>query len=667
MPTRLGSLRLPVVTCLAVTLCLAAPVGASVPPGTVPPGTVPPGSVPPGSVPPGTVPPSAVPSSAVPEPSVQAAGGLQWAPCTDEDARDPRAECATLKVPLDYDHPEGATVTLALSRVRATEPRVGAMLFNPGGPGGSGFSPVAANGSFFQSTLRLDDHDIIGFDPRGVDRSGGIACVDGTFLDEQMYLDDTPDTPAEKEALATSDAKFAEACTAKYHDTLRFYSTANAARDMDAIRAALGDETISFLGISYGTYLGAVYATMFPNRVRAMVLDSAYEPNGETPEQQFLTQLVGFEGAFRDWIAWCEQETECAFKTPDVAARWKQLKASLDDTPLMVGQRAVNQVVLDEATKGSLYSRSDWPVFGQALAKAAAGDGSGLLDLADQHNYRNADGTYDSLVQSFLVISCASGFESPPPADLPSLLAAIKAKAPLLAGELTLDELQQSVQPDCPALTPGAAPIAPIAYDGKAPIVIVGGKNDPATPIRWAEEMTKAMGPSARMVTFTGEGHGQFATSTCVTEIEAAVLSEGTLPEPGAVCDPDPVVPKPAWWDALTIPAGIGSVTPIPAVQSILGLGDTQAYSEVRTATLAPKQIVDAFEATAAANNLTAVGTPNLDIADSAAIAFDHTDGSRFIVVALGPKAFDKDLAPAKSSVPVGATVVVLVAFPPQK
>lgn len=568
-------------------------------------------------------------------------------------------------VPLDYDSPGGEKVKLALSRVKATEPRLGAMLFNPGGPGGSGFAPVAANGSFFQSTLHLEAYDIIGFDPRGVDRSGGIDCVDGPFLDRQLYLDDTPDTPEEVKALDTADADFAAACTAKYHDTLRFYSTANTARDMDAIRATIGDETLSFLGISYGTYLGAVYATMFPDRVRAMVLDSAFEPNDETPDQQYLTQLVGFEGAFRDWIAWCEKESECEFKAPDVAARWKELKKSLDDHPLTVGGRPVNQVVLDEATKGSLYSRSDWPVFGQALAKAVKGDGSGLLELADQHNYRKPDGSYESLVQSFLVISCASGFEGPVPPDLNELLAKIKAQAPLLAGETTLDDLKRSVSPDCPGLTPGAAPIAEISYSGKAPIVVVGGKNDPATPIRWAEEMTKAMGPSARLVTFTGEGHGQFATSTCVTNIEAAVLSEGTLPAAGTVCDPDPVVAKPAWWDGLTMPAGVGPVIQAPALQSVLGVGDTQAFSQVRTSSLAPKAVIDGFAGAASTNGLTIVGTPNVDIADSAVLAFDHSDGTRFVVVALGPKAFDEDLADAKASVPAGVTLVVLVAFPP--
>lgn len=428
---------------------------------------------------------------------------------------------------------------------------------------------------------------------------------------------------------------------------------------MDAIHAALGDETISFLGISYGTYLGAVYATMFPNRVRAMVLDSAYEPNGETPEQQFLTQLVGFEGAFRDWIAWCERD-RVRSRRP-TWRRWKQLKASLDDTPLMVGQRAVNQVVLDEATKGSLYSRSDWPVFGQALAKAAAGDGSGLLDLADQHNYRNADGTYDSLVQSFLVISCASGFESPPPADLPSLLAAIKAKAPLLAGELTLDELQQSVQPDCPALTPGAAPIAPIAYDGKAPIVIVGGKNDPATPIRWAEEMTAAMGPNAEMVTFTGEGHGQLLSSTCVTDIEAALLADLTLPDEGTVCDPDPVIERPDWFGDIPIPGGIDAeVVSLPAVNAVLGLTDTTAYGELHLTSLSAGDAADALDEALKDAGFDSLGSQDIGIDDSIDVAYSAPNGDLLVVLIFGPRAWDDEqLSSAKDVVPDGKTVVL--------
>ncbi len=173
--------------------------------------------------------------------------------------------------------------------------------------------------------MGLDDFDIVGFDPRGVDRSGGISCVSDEVQDKYLYVDPTPDDAAEAQLYDEAKTAIPDACRQKYGDDLVHYSTANTARDMDEIRKALGDEQITFLGISYGTYLGAVYATMFPDQVRAMVLDSAYEPTGDTIEQQYITQLVGFEGAFDNWAAWCAGDEACPFKAADAAAvgaRW---------------------------------------------------------------------------------------------------------------------------------------------------------------------------------------------------------------------------------------------------------------------------------------------------------------------------------------------------------
>jgi pimeloyl-ACP methyl ester carboxylesterase len=257
-------------------------------------------------------------STATTDPPLE--GSIAWGACTDELATEAVLECATLAVPLDYDDPTGTALDLALVRVPAEGERRGAVLFNPGGPGGSGFDPIALSGTVIQSELGLTQFDLVGFDPRGVDRSGGIKCVGDAFQDAHLYLDDTPDTPEEQQLLDEADQGFIDGCTAKYGDTLKFYSTANTARDMDAIRAGLGDDQMSFLGISYGTYLGGVYASLFPERVRAMVLDSAYEPNGDTVEEQYLTQLVGFEGAFNDWASWCQNDEACQFTAADVGA-----------------------------------------------------------------------------------------------------------------------------------------------------------------------------------------------------------------------------------------------------------------------------------------------------------------------------------------------------------
>jgi pimeloyl-ACP methyl ester carboxylesterase len=201
---------------------------------------------------------------------VASSGTLDWGACDDPSAVDPSLECATLQVPLDYDAPNGDSIDLALIRIPASGDRAGAVLFNPGGPGASGYEYAANGGTTYTAALGTQAFDFVGFDPRGVDRSGGIRCVTDEYMDQHLYIDGTPDTPEEQALADESENGFVDACKEKYGDTLRFYSTANTARDMDAIRVALGDEQISFLGISYGTYLGAVYATMFPDRVRAM-------------------------------------------------------------------------------------------------------------------------------------------------------------------------------------------------------------------------------------------------------------------------------------------------------------------------------------------------------------------------------------------------------------
>ena len=246
--------------------------------------------------------------------------------------------------------------------------------------------------------------------------------------------------------------------------------------------------------MSYGTYLGGIYARMFPERVRAMVLDGAFEPSGDSEFDQWATQPIGFEHAFDNWAAWCQQNTDCEFTAPDVGARWDALQAQLDATPLTADDgREVNQVVLDTATTAALYSKSAWAALGAALADAERGDGNALLALADSQNGRNPDGTYDSIYQSFPVIGCASGFGSPYPADPEAMLAQIKAAAPRFARNMTVNDFHDN----CSYLFNGPQKVYAPSFSGTAPILVVGGVNDPATPIRWAEELTAELGPSA--------------------------------------------------------------------------------------------------------------------------------------------------------------------------
>lgn len=612
----------------------------------------------------GSTPDTGVPSTDTTGTTLPEASAIDWGPCTDPIAKDAVLECATLTVPLDYEHPNGDTIDLALVRVPATSSRKGAVLFNPGGPGGSGFDPIAQSGTVIQSELGLDHFDIVGFDPRGVDRSNGIRCVSDAVMDANLYLDDTPDTPDEQKALDDADSAFVDGCKGKYGDTLRFYSTANTARDMDMIRAGLGDEQMSFLGISYGTYLGGVYATLFPDRVRGMVLDSAFEPNGDTVEQQYLTQLVGFENAFNDWAKWCQDDTTCAFHAADVGARWDALRQRLDDQPLTASDgRLGNQVVLETATTAALYSKSEWPVLASALADAEKGDAAGIFSLADDYKGRKSDGTFDTLFQSIGVILCASGIEDQPPPDPQALLQKLQAQAPRFSKGITVDDLTQAGN-DCKDLMPSQQ-VVNIDYQGDGPIVVVGGTNDPATPIRWAEEMTSELGPNARLVKYTGEGHGQLLASKCVTEVEGDLLSSLSLPDEGKVCDPDPVVEQPGWWGDLPLPDGVSEVVDLAAVKAALGLSDTLGYGETRTSDLTGRQVLDAYGTALDGAGFRSLGEQDIGISGVLDGAFMSPEGDVLLVITMDPEAFDtEELGSAKGSVPAGKTVILLAYVP---
>jgi pimeloyl-ACP methyl ester carboxylesterase len=550
----------------------------------------------PGSTAPGTG------ASTAPDPTggTASASTLDWGPCDDPDATDPALECTTITVPLDYEVPEGGTIDLALIRLPAEGRREGAVLTNPGGPGASGFELVALAGGAYQVQMGLERFDIVGFDPRGVDRSGGVRCLTDEQFDASVYLDETPDTPAEQALFDAAPPDLDEACVDAYGDQVRHYSTANTARDMDAIRAAMGDEQISYLGVSYGTNLGGVYATLFPDRVRAMVLDAAYDPAGDSVEESLSTQLVGFEEAFDNWAAWCaDTPDECAFSSNDVGADWDALYDQLDLVPIThTDGRLGNDVVMGLATITALYSPTSWPVLGSALDEARQGSADGIFALADSYIARSPEGTYSTQLQSQWVIDCASGFTSPPPDDPEALLEQLQGLAPRFAADLELDDLTESSQ--CTEVLPSVEPFE-LAYAGSAPIVVVGGENDPATPIRWAEEMTESLGSSATLVRYTGEGHGFVLVSSCVTEIAAALLTDLEPPAADTVCEPDPEIERPDWWNDLPLEGWVEIAETNPELLAALGLAPTLAYSEIGFSDLAADDVLDAADEALAA------------------------------------------------------------------
>lgn len=526
-------------------------------------------------------------ASALPGPDVSGAASpngppspatLLWGPC--EAGVEPVYQCATLGVPLDYTDPAGATVGVALIRYPADPARRdGAVLLNPGGPGAAGFDFVAVAGSRIDEQMGLARRfDIIGFDPRGVHRSGGIRCLTDADLESIYY----GQSASSGEVRSAVEQTLGGLCQERYGDTLRHYSTENTARDMDAIRAGLGDEQISYIGLSYGTYLGGVYATLFPQRVRAMVLDSGFDPADDIELDQWVTQLVGFESAFDNWGAWCQTDAACAFTAADVGARWDALIDRLAANPIIaVDGRPIGDSAMMTATRSALYDEMSWPVLASALAAAERGDVEKLLALADDSYGRSDDGTYEGGLESGTVIRCASGIDRTTPADPEATLAAVRQAAPRMSRFYDID----SFDDECLEwLGSDVVPIRP-TYQGPAPIVVIGGLNDPATPFRWSAELAARMGPRSALVSYSGQGHGFMLTSSCVTRIEGIALRDLVLPEPSSACTPDPALPRPAFWDELPVPTGVGAPVPDPVTSFALYSRPSQLYTEVRALT----------------------------------------------------------------------------------
>jgi len=473
---------------------------------------------------------------------------IEWSTC-DEYPEEENLECGTLAVPLNYADAEGETIDISLVRIPASSKKSkGVVLSNPGGPGSSGVDFVHGLSAEMVENIGLEDFDIVGFDPRGVGRSGALSCLSGQKNDAFVYLDYTPDDDREQ-ALYDEWLAIEEPCTEKYGDALRFYSTENTARDMDLIRQSMEYEKINYLGISYGTYLGGVYATLFPDRVESMFLDSAYDPQGDTAEQDYLTQAQGFENAFNNWVDWCESTSdECSFSSDDVKADWLELYDSSDLKSVFTDdEREVNGVVVETATTSALYSKWAWPVLADALSALRDGDATQVLEIADQYVGRAEDGTYGDGYDSFSTIRCASGITDGEAQDPEALLKKIQEVAPWYAREYDVDSFGGGY---CESVFDGSK-MFDIDYQGDAPIVVLGGTDDPATPLRWAEEMATQMGSNATLLKFNGEGHSQIFISRCVDAIAKKLFLSGRTPNKGTECDADVPIAKPEWWDAV--------------------------------------------------------------------------------------------------------------------
>ena len=446
-------------------------------------------------------------------------------------------ECTRISVPLDYDDPGGATVELAVNRLPASDPdaRIGSLLLNPGGPGASGVDWL------HQSAAVLDRlngaYDLVGFDPRGVGASEPLACLDTAGLDALFASDPDPDTSAEVGDVAGLYRGFGQGCVRDAPDLLPYMSTTDVARDLDVIRAVVGDEKLHYLGFSYGTLIGAVYAELFPDRVAAMVLDGPVDPS-YTYAQSLLSQAGGFETAIRAYAADCVTKPACPLGT-DVAIglpRIKTLLEQLDAEPLPTDDpdRPLTEGLAGYGIAFALYSESYWTGLTLALTQAMdEGDGQPLLTLADLYARRGDDGYAENLLEVYNAVMCLDDRGNPTIAEVQQGVGEFERASPTLGATLAWTLMACAVWPVEPA---HPLPASIDAGGAAVPIVVVGTTRDPATPYAQARSLSTQL-ESGILLSRDGDGHTAYGQGNdCIDGAVNAYLLDQVAPAAATRC-----------------------------------------------------------------------------------------------------------------------------------
>ncbi|MEW2293675.1 alpha/beta hydrolase [Streptomyces sp. NPDC006743] len=461
---------------------------------------------------------------------------------TWRDCGAPGFQCTTMKAPLDYARPSAGDVRLAVARKKATGPgsRLGSLLVNPGGPGGSAIGYLQQYAGLGYPAEVRARYDMVAMDPRGVARSEPVECLADRDMDTYTQTDVTPDDRAETDALVGAYRKFAEGCGAHAPRLLRHVSTVEAARDMDILRAVLGDRRLTYVGASYGTFLGATYAGLFPDRAGRLVLDGALDPSLSAARMN-LDQTAGFETAFQSFAKDCVRQSDCPLGGTDTTPRQAgdHLAAffrKLDAHPIPTGDRSGRKLGEALATTGviaAMYDQSAWPQLRGALASAMKdGDGAALLALSDSYYERDSGGHYNNLMYANAAVNCLdlpAAYDTP--AEVEKALPAFEKASPVFGRGLAWASLNCAYWPVKPT---GAA--HRIEAKGAAPIVVVGTLRDPATPYRWAQSLARQLS-SAHLLTFDGDGHTAFGRgSRCIDSAIDAYLLRGTPPAQGKRC-----------------------------------------------------------------------------------------------------------------------------------
>ncbi|MFC8875976.1 alpha/beta hydrolase [Streptomyces ardesiacus] len=454
----------------------------------------------------------------------------------------PGFQCATMKAPLDYAKPTEGDVRLAVARKKATGPgkRLGSLLVNPGGPGGSAIGYLQQYAGVGYPAKVRAQYDMVAVDPRGVARSEPVECLDGREMDTFTQTDTTPDDAGETDALVDAYKKFAEGCGADAPKLLRHVSTVEAARDMDVLRAVLGDEKLNYVGASYGTFLGATYAGLFPDRTGRLVLDGAMDPS--LPARRMnLEQTAGFETAFQSFAKDCVKRSDCPLggKGTSPEQVGKNLTSFFDDLdakPIPAGDADGRRLTESLATTGviaAMYDEGAWQQLRESLTSAMKEkDGAGLLILSDSYYERGSDGGYSNLMYANAAVNCLdlpAAFSSPD--EVRDALPDFEKASPVFGEGLAWASLNCAYWPVKPTGEPHRIEAA-----GAAPVVVVGTTRDPATPYRWAQALAGQLS-SGRLLTYEGDGHTAYGRgSACIDSAINTYLLTGTAPEDGKRC-----------------------------------------------------------------------------------------------------------------------------------
>ncbi|MGX6602493.1 alpha/beta hydrolase [Micromonosporaceae bacterium Da 78-11] len=466
-----------------------------------------------------------------------------WQPCPEipqelvgRGAAGMSYDCASVAVPRDWSRPTGAeTYDIAMIRIRSKTQanRIGSLLINPGGPGGSGVD-TAVYLSYGEAlgglpTAVTDQFDIIGFDPRGVSRSAPIKCIGNTEQDESFAARPDPVSTADFDRIVALNKKIAESCGAKYGDQLPLFSTEQAAHDMDALRTAVGDEKMSYLGFSYGTLLGATYAQLFPAKIRAMVLDGAVDPAQNYIEGS-ESQAKGFERAFTNFSAWCKATpTKCPIAA-DARKAVTDAIAAGDTKPVANadGRKATSGWIF-VAVISSLYTESGWAKLAGAVDTLQRGSAKGIFELADQYAERKSDGSYSNLFDANLAVNCADTKDAPRVDEVRRLQGEWRKKYPLFGAPLAIGMLPCTFWPGDKDPYPAGPAV------GAPPIVVVGTTGDPATPYENTADLASMLGVG-HVLTWEGEGHTAYPSTKCIVTAVDDYLIDLKVPQEGLRC-----------------------------------------------------------------------------------------------------------------------------------